>query len=385
MTQWNWLTKPQTPYRWRFAAGVIVKGLLLFAIANVLFALLDPLPLLGRLSVYNWLAPGRLRLPYADNPSESYSVSLLNLNAMFASHEINGAAKAPDEFRVLVIGDSSIWGVLLNPDQTLPAYLNAAQAKTASGKRIRVFNIGYPIQSLMKDVLLLNEAKRYQPDLIVWMITLESFAPSNQLAPLLVRENPDSARSLIRQYGIKTVQVDDARFVEHSFLERTIVGQRRALADLLRYQLYGMTWSITQIDQQYPRFYEPRRENFEPDTTWRELATPQTITTENTSFDVLQTGLKIAGSVPVLIVNEPIFRSHGINSDIRYSFFYPRWAYDSYRELMTQQAMANGWSYLDLWDAIATDQFTDSAVHLTPAGSRLEAARVMEAIMAATK
>src|ERR1043165_6353201 len=119
MTQWNWLTKPTTPYTWRFVRNVVIKGLLLFALVNLLFALINPLPLLGRISAYNVLVPGRDRLPYGENPDQSYNLSLLNLDAMFASHIIAGTPKAADEYRVLLVGDSSVWGVLLNPEQTL--------------------------------------------------------------------------------------------------------------------------------------------------------------------------------------------------------------------------------------------------------------------------
>ena len=52
----------------RFLVNVIIKALLLFALVDVLVALVDPLPALGRLSAYNVLLPGRLRLPYGDVP-----------------------------------------------------------------------------------------------------------------------------------------------------------------------------------------------------------------------------------------------------------------------------------------------------------------------------
>ena len=110
MAQWDWLTKPEKPYSWRFAVGVIVKGLILFAIANLVFALLNLAPVLGKVSLYNGLWPGRLRLPFGENPDQSYNLSLNNIDAMFASHQIAGTPKAPDEFRVVLIGDSSVWG-----------------------------------------------------------------------------------------------------------------------------------------------------------------------------------------------------------------------------------------------------------------------------------
>jgi hypothetical protein len=378
MAQWDWLIKPQTPYTWQFVRNVLIKGLLLFVLANLLFALINPAPALGRLSAYNVLLPGRDRLPYGENPDQSYNLNLLNLDAMFSAHEIAGIPKAADEYRVLVIGDSSVWGVLLNADETLSAYLNKAQHRTPDGKRIRTYNIGYPIQSLMKDVLLLRYAMRYQPDLIVWLVTLESFAPKQQLESLLVRENPEPVRELIGKYNLK-IDPNDPKFRNLSLWDHTIVGQRRALADLLRLQLYGAPWAITRIDQRYPRFYEPRMENFGTDITWQGFS-PPLLTVDDLAFDVLRAGLGVAGNTPVIIVNEPIFISHGVNSHLRYDFFYPRWAYDVYRDLISAQASAQGWHYIDLWNVISPDLFTDSAVHVTPVGSRQLAERVGKAI-----
>ncbi|MEP7289828.1 MAG: hypothetical protein ABI947_29105 [Chloroflexota bacterium] len=380
MAQWDWLVKPEKPYTWRFVRNVVIKGLALFAVVNVVFALLNPMPALGRLSLYNRVTPGRARLPYAENSDDSYSLSPLNLDAMFASHEIAGTPKAADEYRVLVIGDSSVWGVLLDTDQTLSAYLTAAQQHLTNGKRIRAYNIGYPIQSLTKDVMLLQYAMSYQPDLIVWMVTLESFAPPQQLASLLVGENPDVVRNLMNTYQIKSIGLTDPKFHTESFVDHTIIGQRRPLADLLRLQLYGPAWGITQIDQRYPRFYEPRRENFDTDVTWQGLQ-PQPLTTTILTFDVFEAGLKIAGQTPIIVINEPIFISHGVNSDLRYDFFYPRWAYDAYRPLLTDWTRAHNLTYVDLWDIVLSDQFTDSAVHLTPAGSKQLAARVLDTIV----
>jgi hypothetical protein len=71
----------------------------------------------------------------------------------------------------------------------------------------------------------------------------------------------------------------------------------------------------------------------------------------------------------VVIVNEPIFVSQGANSHLRYNFFYPRWAYDEYRQVLAEYAAAQGWQYYDLWQAVANSEFTNTAIHLTPLGS----------------
>ena len=85
------------------------------------------------------------------------------------------------------------------------------------------------------------------------------------------------------------------------------------------------------------------------------------------AYDVLGAGIKLASPVPLLLVNEPILVSSGKNSAIRYDFYYPRWAYDAYRTQLAAQAAAANWHYLDLWNLVPEDQFTNSAIHLTPA------------------
>jgi lysophospholipase L1-like esterase len=83
-----------------------------------------------------------------------------------------------------------------------------------------------------------------------------------------------------------------------------------------------------------------------------------------------------------ILVNEPMLISTGLNSDIRYNFFYPRWAYDKYRQILADHAAERDWHYLDLWDLVPAAEFTNSAIHLTPAGERLLANRIAEVLQA---
>jgi len=233
---------------------------------------------------------------------------------------------------------------------------------------VRAYNLGYPTMSLTKDLLLLDYGLRYDPDLIVWLFTLESFGQKSQLDSALVQNNPDPVRRLIEDYGLAQ-SVDDPRFVVHTWRDRTILGQRRALADLLRLQFYGVAWSVTGIDQEYRTDYTPRAIDLAADETSHGLSRA-TFTPADLAFDVLHAGIARAGDVPVLLINEPIFISEGQNSDLRYNFFFPRWLYDEYRRLLADQAAENGWQFLDLWDHLPdADCYTDSAVHLTPACS----------------
>ena len=352
---------------WSFILRVILKAAGLFILLNFLFAAFLPLEGLGHLSLYNWLLPGRQRLPYGENPTESYNLSLDNIPAMMASHELQ-RAKAGDEFRVLIIGDSGTWGWLLENEDTLAGQINAAGIQTADGRRVVATNLGYPIMALTKDLLLLDAAMEYEPDLVLWPVTLQSFPRDQQLVPPLVHNNPDRVRRLIEEHDLD-LNPDDPAFVEPEILERTLVGQRRALADLLRLQLYGYSWAATGVDQAIPDEFEQRANDFEADLSWLDYDEPLPLTEELLALDVLDAAASLVGDVPILVVNEPIFIASGENSDLRYNAWYPRWAYDDYRALLAEHASGANWTYLDLWDAIPADQFTDSPVHLTPAGT----------------
>ncbi len=346
--------------------NVLIKAILLFLGLNLLFAATNPMPALGRASIYNTIVPGRTRLPFGENPEKAYNLSLFNLDAMFASHELDGTPKAPDEYRVLVIGDSSVWGFLLTNEDTLTAYLNREYLRTNDGRKLRFYNLGYPTISLTKDLLILDYAMRYEPDLILWLVTLESFPYEKQVFTPLVQNNPEPVRDLIARYSLK-VDPQDPAFVDPTFWQRTITGQRRPLADWLRLQLYGPLWAATGIDQDIPETYEPRAKDLEADESYYGLIPP--LTESDLAFDVLAAGVTRAGDVPVLIVNEPMFVSEGENSDIRYNFFYPRWAYDAYRELFAAFTAQNPFARLDLWQSIPNTEYTNSAIHLTPRGS----------------
>jgi hypothetical protein len=349
---------------------LIIKATLLFALFNFGFILLGNIPL-GKLSLYNSLFTGRERFPFGEAP-ESYNLSLFDLDAMFASHILAGTEKTPAEYRVFVLGDSSVWGTLLTPEQTLASQLNASQI-TACGKAVRVYNLGYPTISLTKDLLILDQAKEYQPDLVVWLTTLEAFPKDKQFDSPIVANNVERVGQLITNYQVPKPSVLN----QPSKQEQAFVSQRRALADLIRLQMYGALWSSTGIDQIYPEDYERAQIDLEASEDFHGI----TSLNESLAFDVLMAGMSAHPNI--LLVNEPVLISNGVNSDIRYNFYYPRWAYDEYRQLLG--AYAQNWNYLDLWDVVPMTEFTNSAIHLTPHGEALLARYIATAIQNSCK
>jgi hypothetical protein len=355
--------------------ALLLKATLLFVAFNLAFIFIEGVPI-GKFSLYNVAFPGRERFPFGES-REAYNLSLFDLDAMFASHVLAGTDKVPDEYRVLLIGDSSVWGTLLRPAQTLAGQLNSSTLR-ACGKTVRAYNLGYPTISLMKDLMILDQAKQYEPDLVIWLTTLEAFPNDKQLTSPIVSNNPERVRHLITNYQL-SFNADDPALVQASTWDKTFIGQRRAVADLLRLQIYGVLWASTGIDQVYPENYERAQIDLEASEDFHSLTSLQ----DALALDVLDAGM--SAFPKMLLVNEPMLISNGLNSDIRYNFFYPLWAYDEYRQQLAEHATARNWRYLDLWDLVPAVEFTNSAIHLTPAGETLLANTIAEAIQTECK
>ena len=350
---------------------ILIKGTLLFVLFNFAFIFTNNNPF-GKLSLYNFIFPGRERFPFGET-RESYNLSLFDLDAMFASHILAGTTKTPAAYRVFLIGDSSVWGTLLTPEQTLAGQLNANPV-SACGKTVHAYNLGYPTISLTKDLMILDQAQEYQADMIIWLTTLEAFPKEKQFESPIVANNAERIRDLIFRYELNA-SIKDPALNYLSKLDQTFVSQRRAVADLIRLQIYGALWASTGIDQVYPKDYERAQTDLEATPDFHGI----TNLNDTLAIDVLAAGMH-AASAPTILVNEPMLISNGLNSDIRYNFFYPRWAYDAYRQQIAELASAQNWHYLDLWDLVPASEFTNSAIHLTPAGEAVLAQQIAIAI-----
>ena len=245
---------------------------------------------------------------------------------------------------------------------------------------MRFYNLGYPDFSVTKDLLLLQRGLDLKPDLVLWLVTLNSLPTDRQIEHLLVRSNPGETRDLIGRFGLG-LNPADPQFDAPGLLDRSIIGERRNLADLVRLQMLGVPWAATGIDQDYPDRFDPITLDLEASDAIRGL-TPPVLRDDEVRLDVLTAGLRLARErgVPLAFVNEPIAISAGKNSDARYNAFYPRWAYDQYRARLAQAVSGAGAGYLDLWDIAPVAEFTNSPVHLNPAGSSRLAKRIAEAL-----
>jgi hypothetical protein len=341
---------------------VLVKALCLFVVINILYAIIDPQG--ARVSGYNLIFPGRTRLPFGVG-GDPYSVAIEEVDFTFPSHRIS-VPKASNEYRVVLIGDSSLWGEDLGAYEVISEQWNMLNIQCGD-KIIKTYDLGYPHPSVLKDLVIMHKTVEYEPDLIVWFITLNTLI-SQRINPFLVA-NRERAAEVLSTYDIGFQHAANFEATP-TFYEKTLIGQRSHLSRWIKLEMLGLVWAATGEDTNRltpgapPDFgvsEDPRYRGMEPSQDLKDLLL----------FKALAAGHKLADPIPVLIVNEPIFIAVAGKSSVRYNAVYPRWAYDQYREHMADQSQSAGWNYLDLWNAVPPEYFADARFHLKVDGEQL--------------
>ncbi len=350
---------------------LLLKAVVLFILANLLFAAWNP-PV-GRISVYNTLLPGRTRFPFGEGIVDS-NITVDDMDAMFASHVIS-VPKAPGEYRVVILGDLSIWGTLLRANETLDAQLNRTSF-ACTGKTLRFYNLGYPHPSVLQDLFILNRALQYQPDLVIWPVTPNSLR--TKTINVFLMENYEQVKAFIKEknlgYRFAGIQPQPP-----TFFDRTLIGQRNQLSRLFLLQSLALPWASTGLDMNPASTYQKLSNDLGGSLDFGNLH-PGSNLRRALLLNYLKTGVRMSADVPLLFVNEPMYLPTGKNTDKRYNAMVPHWAYDQYRQIMSQQMELNGWHYVDLWNIAPPQDFTDYELHLSPQGEQLLAAALKNPI-----
>jgi hypothetical protein len=351
---------------------VLWKAIFLFMAFNILYALLGP-PI-GKLSIYNHIVPGRVRFPYEQESSfyfVGYNAPIYeDFNAMFGAHIIS-ARKRNDEFRLILLGDSATWGISVQASETLSEQINQLHIQTCDGRNIRAYNLGYPMPFLMRDALILDQAMDYEPDMIFWLVTLNTLEPKTA-ETYFILPHAKRYQRILSTYSLKSSRLAEP-VKDPNFWRQTIVGERRRLKKIVVIQMLGFLWAATGIDN---------HEGLQPVTSPASIAVDSRLDYEgwqpeesallfdSLRLDVLSAGTSMAGDVPVVLVNEPIFVAEGENHLIRYNPFYPRWAYDAYRNMMDGWATKERQAWLDYWNTLPGEGFSDQNFHRSAAGEQ---------------
>ncbi|MEM6284682.1 MAG: hypothetical protein AAF787_21010 [Chloroflexota bacterium] len=356
-----------------FLLRVIVKAVALFAVCNFATILL-PDALLSTASVYNTLVPGRERFPFSNASQSDNNVTISNLDVLFGSHIIYSAARDDDEYRVFLLGDSAMWGFNLVAADQYATHINAQNPATPDEQPVRVYNLAYPGTSAAKDLLILEYAMRYSPDLVIWMVTPTGLTHEEQISHDITRSNPNFARTVFDNYRLDL----EPDYITTTLWERTLYGQREQLFRLLRLQLYAGTWAGIGFDHRIPDTYPTPTNDFDDDLRWRDRDPGHNLL-DQWDMDVVRAVMNRT-SPDMILINEPVYRADGENSDLHYNSYLPRWVNDTYRETMAALATENDWTYYDWWDAVPPSEFIDP-LHVKPDGAQQVSDMLLDVIL----
>jgi hypothetical protein len=289
----------------------------------------------------------------------------LPVEALLAAHALAYTPKAPDEFRVLVLGESGIagWGL---PDQdTFTAQLTARGVKV-NDKRVVAYNLAYPSPSVARDVLILDAALAYQPDLVIWFISpaaLDDAPSAIGTNSVLFDLNRERLERLTGSFGLR--DWFNSRMADEPMWHPWVaIRDQDALPvwlNTLFYPFVAVDLGLTNRrigSEPIPEKarYTTGRAGFEamPNQTWRFLDVGRDLTEKH--------------GARFLLVNEPMLIGSGPNSDVNYNLQYERAFYESYRAVLKRYVDDNRFQFVDLWDVIPPASFTDTPLHADAAG-----------------
>ena len=352
---------------------VFLKALALLIVFDVLQMALGLSSALDHWSIYRDLTPPTMRLGLANQIGDP---AWWRLNVLLDAHEI-AQPKAPDEYRVVFLGDSSTFCLYCRAGEAIPKDLTDLGV-TIDGKHVRGYNLAYPGPDWLKDVLILKHALQYQPDAIVWLVTAKGSSdqptPAEPDAHLITRLNAAELPDLQRRYSFHVWEM--AQFANaDAWYQSSLLAQGGRIRDWLILMARTLHQAVINPGRDLTREYLLPG----PPVTQQPIKFPAEITSElpgygtlpNSRWDLLLTGQRMAqeAGVPLLLVNEPIYIASGPHSDVNYNSDYERAVYDRFRSAMNMFTQDHQLSYLDLWNHLPPGEFSNTALHYNLQGN----------------
>ncbi len=300
------------------------------------------------------------------------------LGPLLRQHEVCWRDAPPGgERRVFLVGNSAVFGFPHPADAAVAAVLNR---RFAGGPPAHFFNLGFGYTYQLKEVLILREAVRYRPDLVIYGLSLDDldtvlpiafppvmrFLNSNQpaIAALAAQEPPGLAEPLafyadhqprstlpppvwsLRQAGL--LARDTARAQARALVPR--LGAEPAPTPGVSVQPVG-DYDCAEVAATFERRYRDWQK-------WNLMAYLEWLRGES--------------GVPVLVVNWPVaYEPRGACYNSRYTAE----ALAAYGRWLERETRSRGIPYVDLHDLLPASEFVDT-LHPTVAGQR----RIAEAL-----
>ncbi len=309
-------------------------------------------------------------------------MQIMWLDPLLRQHEFCWRDK-PREVRIALFGDSAVFGFPLPAEQTFSALVN--QRLDAAGIPAHLFNLAWVFTYQMRDTVILHEALAYDPDLIVYVMTLADLthvAPTAYPIPLVrfFELNTDALARL--------AAAPPAGLQEPVERYRVVADRSRWLVTADRMRQLGY---LTRAASRSVAGTLARRVGAEP------AAEPLPVPARKTAYDCEATlrqnalffqdfeqwnpledlaDIRARRGIDVLVVNGPDEpEPDGECFNRRYS----KALFSEYNRWLAAETARLGLPYLDLHDLVAPENFIDS-LHVTAAGHRQIADRVAPAL-----
>lgn len=305
---------------------------------------------------------------------------VLWLNLLFRQHEVCWREpRVPDEKRIFVIGNSSIFGFPWPYERSAVGFVN--QKFESQRVPAHLFNLGFVFTYQTKEAMILSESLAYRPDFIVYGVTFDDFAhlapypypplatffdSNSRLVTQLAADPPPTFEEPFRLY--RDAQAASVRpwaswieFREVGTFVRLAVEQT---AKLLRQKMFP------EFEEKIPRTHRTGS-RYSCRKTLRSFE-GKYVNWKDWNMLRYLAQLRAETGVEVLVVNWPVV--HEPRGDC-YNVRYPTDDFLDYVDWLENEASELGLEYMDLHDHLTRRDFLDS-VHPTLSGQRKTAAKL---------
>lgn len=296
------------------------------------------------------------------------------LPLLLRQHEL--CWRPDDEVRVAVFGNSAVYGLPLPADQTFESAVN--RNLDAKGIRAHLFNLGFVTSYQVKDALILHDALAYEPDVVVFALSLSDFQHVAPMPFKSVVEFFDRNRAALKEMIVhppKGLEEPLMRFAQTRHKPPELWAQVR-LNEFGRYMRAAARtnalWLQTELHSPpAPPVFKTakRRKTYDCDQVQLSFETNFADWQQWNILAELER-LQRERNIKVLVVGWPI--AYEPVGDC-YSFRYPRAAVRDFLPWISAQTKERGLAFVDLHDLLPPELFVDS-IHVTAAGHQRIAA-----------
>lgn len=358
---------------------VLLKALIVALAINfgLLAAGIKPVRALVQLNTYDLIGQGRARLAY---PSD-FQNGQLPVEALIAAHEISQPTQ-PGTSRAVLLGESGIAGWGLHDEETLSAQISTLNIDYQTSA-LRAYNLAYPQPGALRDLLIMDAVLAEDVDLIIWFVNPTAVYQDRDLAGanrVFYGLNENRLRRLVEQYPDLRPWFDE---IGQGLLpESQAWEQYAALRDTELLPVWFNSLFYPWLEPDLAAFSRRVAQESVAEEAQFQDADPGFAEMPGPAWQALRVGCRMSetSGARLMLVNGPMLIVDEAVSARNYNSLYERALVDRYRAVMAEFTTQHDIWYLDLWDAIPAESFTDTPQHADAEGWAQLAQRLESAI-----